>query len=116
VRRPPLRFLAQRLNLDERQVRELARFLDELKTERAQAEVDRRRTLSAFATLSPANRSIPPRPRKPAPCGPERRTRAPSRCSRRSADSRSAHAEQRRQLAYLIRTGTIAVECTRESA
>jgi len=44
-----LRFLAHKLELDERQVGELAKILDELKTERAQAEVDRRRTLSAFA-------------------------------------------------------------------
>src|SRR6516164_6876269 len=47
--RRPLRFLAHKLDLDERQVGELARILDELKTERAQAEVDRRRSLSAFA-------------------------------------------------------------------
>src|SRR5579884_4276384 len=47
--RRPLRFLAYKLGLDERQVSELARILDELKTERAQAEVDRRRSLSGFA-------------------------------------------------------------------
>src|SRR5450432_3635092 len=47
--RRPLRFIAYKLDLDERQVGELARVLDELKTERAQAEVDRRRTMSAFA-------------------------------------------------------------------
>src|SRR5262245_562614 len=47
--RRPLRFLAHKLDLDDRQVAELARILDELKTERAQAEVDRRRTVSAFA-------------------------------------------------------------------
>src|SRR3954465_2099727 len=38
--RRPLRFLAYKLELDERQVAELARILSELKTERAQAEVD----------------------------------------------------------------------------
>jgi Spy/CpxP family protein refolding chaperone len=47
--RRPLRFLAYKLELDERQVAELARILDELKTERAQGEVDRRRSLTAFA-------------------------------------------------------------------
>src|SRR5262245_9016146 len=47
--RRPLRFVAYKLELDDRQVAELARVLDELKTERAQAEVDRRRTMSAFA-------------------------------------------------------------------
>src|SRR5258707_15515385 len=47
--RRPLRFLAYKLGLDEKQVVELARILDELKTERAQAEVDDRRTLAEFA-------------------------------------------------------------------
>src|SRR3954447_265905 len=47
--RRPLRFLAHKLDLDERQVTELARILDELKTERAQAEVDERRSITALA-------------------------------------------------------------------
>ena len=47
--RRPLRFLAHKLELSEAQVPELARILDELKTERAQAEVDNRRTITAFA-------------------------------------------------------------------
>src|SRR5262249_54025915 len=47
--RRPLRFLAYKLELDEAQVTRLAQILDELKTERAQAAVDDRRTLSAFA-------------------------------------------------------------------
>src|SRR5439155_1105489 len=47
--RRPLRFLAYKLELDEKQVGELARILQELKTERAQAEVDGRRTIAGFA-------------------------------------------------------------------
>src|SRR5262245_46548065 len=47
--RRPLRFLAFKLDLDERQVAELAKILADLKTERAQAEVDGRRTLASFA-------------------------------------------------------------------
>ncbi len=47
--RRPLRYLAHRLSLDERQVAEVARVLDELKTERAQVAVDERRMVSAFA-------------------------------------------------------------------
>jgi Spy/CpxP family protein refolding chaperone len=47
--RRPLRFLAWKLQLDEPQVAALAAVLDDLKTERAQAAVDERRTLSAFA-------------------------------------------------------------------
>jgi Spy/CpxP family protein refolding chaperone len=47
--RRPLRFLAYKLELDEKQVAELARVLNELKTERAQAEVDHRRSIAGFA-------------------------------------------------------------------
>jgi Spy/CpxP family protein refolding chaperone len=47
--RRPLRYLAYKLDLDEQQVAELARILSELKTERAQAEVDGRRATAAFA-------------------------------------------------------------------
>src|ERR1041385_1463020 len=47
--RRPLRFLAHKLDLDETQVMQLARVLDELKTERAQAAVDDRRALAEFA-------------------------------------------------------------------
>ena len=47
--RRPLRFLAHKLDLDEKQITELVRILDELKTERAQAEVDDRRALAEFA-------------------------------------------------------------------
>ena len=47
--RRPLRFLAYKLGLDEKQVGELATILNELKTERAQAAVDNRRAVSGFA-------------------------------------------------------------------
>src|SRR5205814_6775225 len=47
--RRPLRFLAYKLNLSEEQVSQLAKILDELKTERAQAAVDDRRTVASFA-------------------------------------------------------------------
>src|SRR5262245_4167146 len=47
--RRPLRFLAWKLQLDESQVKQLAAILDELKIERAQAEVDDRRAVSLLA-------------------------------------------------------------------
>jgi Spy/CpxP family protein refolding chaperone len=47
--RRPLRFLAQKLDLSEKQVDELAKVLSDLKTERAQVAVDQRRTTTAFA-------------------------------------------------------------------
>jgi Spy/CpxP family protein refolding chaperone len=49
--RRPLRFLAQRLDLDDKQVGDLAHILNELKTERAQAAVDHRRTVAGFADV-----------------------------------------------------------------
>jgi Spy/CpxP family protein refolding chaperone len=47
--RRPLRFLAHKLDLSEKQVDELAKVLSDLKTERAQVALDQRRTTSGFA-------------------------------------------------------------------
>ena len=47
--RRPLRFLAWKLELEEKQVAELAKIIDELKTERAQSAVDLRRSTAALA-------------------------------------------------------------------
>ena len=47
--RRPLRFMAHKLELDETQIQILAHILDDLKTERAQAAVDERRSLGALA-------------------------------------------------------------------
>ena len=108
--RRPLRFLAYKLELDEKQVAELARVLDDLKTERAQGEVDRRRSLSGFAD---------------AVAGPTfDATRAKESAALRVAtaerlrDAVTAalgrlHAlldnDQRERLAYLIRTGVLSL-------
>ena len=108
--RRPLRFLAHKLDLDERQVGELARILDELKTERAQAEVDRRRTLSAFAeALSGAEFDT-----AKANEGGDLRAKSAERVRDAVLKAlRQIHAvlnaEQRVRLAYLIRTGTLVV-------
>ena len=106
--RRPLRFLAYKLELDERQVAELARILDELKTERAQAEVDRRRTMSAFADAVAAEAFDDAK----AKDGADLRVASAQRL--RDAVTKALgriHAvldnEQRAQLAYLIRTGTL---------
>ena len=47
--RRPLRYLAHKLELDDAQVAELARILNELKTDRAQVAVDDRRVVAGFA-------------------------------------------------------------------
>ncbi len=108
--RRPLRFLAYKLELDERQVAELARILDELKTERAQAEVDRRRTLSAFADAVGASAFDGARAKE----GVDLRVASAERL--RDAVTKALgriHTllddDQRQRLAYLIRTGTLVI-------
>ena len=108
--RRPLRFLAYKLELDERQVAELARILDELKTERAQAEVDRRRSLSAFADAVAGDTFDDARAKQAA--GQRVATAERLRDAVTGALGR-LHAlldkEQRERLAYLIRTGVLAL-------
>ena len=108
--RRPLRFLAHKLDLDERQIAELARILDELKTERAQAEVDQRRTISAFADALTGDAFDAAK----ATEGGQLRVKTAERL--RDAVLKALgqihallNAEQRGRLAYLIRTGTLVI-------
>ena len=108
--RRPLRFLAYKLDLDEKQVAELARILDALKTERAQAEVDNRRSLSEFAEAFGAEAFDAA---KGTAAG-ERRVASSARLRDVLVSSLGQiHAilnpEQRARLAYLIRTGVLVV-------
>lgn len=108
--RRPLRFLAHKLELTDAQVEELARILNELKTERAQAEVDHQRTIAAFADALEG-----------PSFGDERATeggkmRVDSAEKLRAAVVRALgriHAvlddAQRKKLAYLVRTGTLTI-------
>jgi Spy/CpxP family protein refolding chaperone len=108
--RRPLRFLAYKLELDEKQVGELARILDELKTERAQAEVDRRRTLAAFADAVGAATFDEG---KAGEAGQRRVDSAQRLREAVTSALKQIHAvldpEQRERLAYLIRTGTLVI-------
>lgn len=108
--RRPLRFLAYKLELDDRQVAELARVLDELKTERAQAEVDRRRSLAAFADAIGAAAFEEARATE---AGKLRVTSAERLRDAVTTALRQIHAlldgDQRQKLAYLIRTGTLVI-------
>ena len=108
--RRPLRFLAYKLDLNDKQVAELARILDELKTERAQAEVDRRRTVSALAD------AVAGETFDGAKAGEGAKLRVASAERLRDAVMKALqqiHAmlegEQRGKLAYLIRTGTLLI-------
>jgi Spy/CpxP family protein refolding chaperone len=106
--RRPLRFLAWKLDLDERQVSDLAKILGELKTERAQAEVDSRRTLSAFADALAGETFDEASAREAG------KLRVTSAERLREAVVKALgkihamlEADQRERLAYLIRTGTL---------
>lgn len=108
--RRPLRFLAYKLDLEEPQVTELARILNELKTERAQSAVDDRRAVAGLADAV-AGESFDPAKAKTA-------AGARVGSAERLRDAVVAalgkiHAlltpEQRKKLAYLIQTGTLSI-------
>jgi Spy/CpxP family protein refolding chaperone len=108
--RRPLRFLAHKLDLDEKQVVLLARILDELKTERAQAAVDDRRALADFADALAGEQFDAP---KAAAAG-DRRVESNKRLRETLVRSlQQIHAmlnpEQRERLAHLIRAGVLTV-------
>lgn len=108
--RRPLRFMAHKLDLDEDQVKALARILDDLKTERAQAAVDDRRSLGDFAAALEAEAFEADQ----AKAGADRRVES----ARREQEAVFAalertHAmlrpEQRSKLAYLLRSGALTI-------
>ncbi len=108
--RRPLRFLSYRLDLSERQVSEVAKILEGLKIERAQAEVDLRRAASDLAdALESADFG-----RSSSDSARSRRMEA----ARRVQDTVSKaleqlhellDQEQREELARLVRSGAIQI-------
>jgi hypothetical protein len=108
--RRPLRFLSHKLELDEAQTTELARVLNELKTERAQAAVDYRRTTAAIADAIAAE-SLDDA--KLAQATSERVKSAERLRDAVGGAIRKIHGllttEQRGRFAYLIRTGVLSI-------
>jgi Spy/CpxP family protein refolding chaperone len=108
--RRPLRFLAHKLELDEKQVAELAHVLNELKTERAQAAVDHRRTVAGFADV------IASEAFDESKAGAVAAERVKSAERLRDALVKALgrihallHTDQRARFAYLIRTGALSL-------
>lgn len=106
--RRPLRFLAHKLELDETQIGQLVRVLDDLKTERAQGDVDNRRVVAGLSDAL-AEESFNEAKIRDA-C--EMRVRSAAR--QRDAMVRALgeihrmlRPEQRQKLSTLIRTGII---------
>ena len=108
--RRPLRFLAYKLELDERQVAGLARVLDELKTERAQGEVDRRRSLTAFADSLGAEAFDEARAKEAGALRVATAERLRDAVTKALGQIHALlDADQRERFAYLIRTGALAI-------
>lgn len=108
--RRPLRFLAYKLQLNDQQVSELARILGELKTERAQADVDERRTVAGLADAAAGAEFDAAKGKAAATL----RVQSAQRLGDAVVSALGKiHAlldeEQRGRLAYLIRTGTISI-------
>jgi Spy/CpxP family protein refolding chaperone len=108
--RRPLRFLAHKLDLDEKQITELARILNDLKTERAQAEVDDRRSLAEFADAISGESFDAAK----ASSAGERRVQSTVKVREalvRALEQIHAllNVDQRQRLAYLIRTGVLTI-------
>ncbi len=108
--RRPLRFLAYKLSLGEAQVNALARILNDLKTERAQAAVDNRRAVAALADAVAGDTFDEAKAK--AAAGDRVKTAEALRDAVVKA-LREIHAVlqpgQREQLAYLIRTGALII-------
>jgi Spy/CpxP family protein refolding chaperone len=108
--RRPLRFLAYKLELDQDQITELAAILAELKTERAQAAVDERRSTSALADVVAAEAFDEVK----AKAATGDRVKSAERVEDAVARSlgrihRLLKPEQRAKLAYLLRTGALSI-------
>ncbi|HEY1434485.1 MAG TPA: Spy/CpxP family protein refolding chaperone [Thermoanaerobaculia bacterium] len=106
--RRPLRFLAYRLELEDAQIAELAKILDEIKIERAQAAVDERRALSSFADAISGEVFDEAK----ANSGGALRLQSAERLRGAVLTAlarlhRLLQPEQRERLAYLVRTGTL---------
>jgi len=108
--RRPLRFLAHKLELSDEQVTTLASILDALKTERAQAAVDQRRSTSAVADALSADAFDAAKATEVK----EERVRSTERLEEAVARALGKihallTAEQRKKIAYLIRTGVLSI-------
>lgn len=108
--RRPLRFLAHKLTLNDKQAADLARILDQLKIERAQAEVDERRSIASFADAVAG----PSYDAELAAAAAKRRAETAERLAAVVERSlREIHAlldgEQRDKLAYLLRSGALTI-------
>jgi Spy/CpxP family protein refolding chaperone len=108
--RRPLRFLAHKLELEEDQVAKLAAILSELKTERAQASVDQRRRIGALADAVEQGTFDESRVAEAGDVQVKVAERLRAAVTKALKDIHAVlDDEQRRKLAYLLRTGVLSI-------
>jgi Spy/CpxP family protein refolding chaperone len=108
--RRPLRFLAHKLELEEDQVAKLAAILSELKTERAQAAVDQRRRIGALADAVEQAAFDEARVTEAGDVQVKVAERLRAAVTKAVRDIHAVlDEEQRRKLAYLLRTGVLSI-------
>jgi len=108
--RRPLRFLAWKLQLEDAQVKEFATILSELKTERAQAAVDDRRALTAFADAIAGDSFDAAKADEARQLRVQSEERVQSNVTKALGRMHALLTpDQRSRLAYLIRTGALLV-------
>ena len=108
--RRPLRFMANKLDLDESQVAALARILGDLKTERAQAAVDQGRSVARVADALEGETFD----EQAAQAALEIRVASAERLREAVLTALKAshdmlRPEQRQRLAYLLRSGVLTI-------
>jgi Spy/CpxP family protein refolding chaperone len=108
--RRPLRFMAWKLELDEAQVEALAAVLADLKTERAQASVDHRRSVGLFADALEGDAFGDEKAERGATSRVEtaERLKAAVLVALRRTHG-LLNPEQRKALAYLLRSGQLTI-------
>lgn len=108
--RRPLRFLAHKLELTDEQVTKLATILAALKTERAQAEVDQRRRVAALADVFELNELDLERLQSAGQLQVDTAQRLKSAVTHALQQIHAMLDEvQRKELAYLLRTGVLSI-------
>ena len=108
--RRPLRFMTHKLELDDEQVQQLARILNDLKTERAQRGVDEARALGHIADALDAESFD----RDKAQQALDTRVKSTQQVENAVLEALVAthgllNAEQRTKLAYMLRSGQLTI-------
>lgn len=108
--RRPLRFMAYKLDLNQQQVDQLAKILDDLKTERAQAAVEERRVLAHFADALGGDAFDAAKVKEAGKLRVESAEKLRAAVENALAQTHALlQPEQRQRLSYLLRTGVLTI-------